>query len=174
MRAALGFLADLDSLVCCIHYMLTHFHNFPYNYRSDIMLVPLRNGNIWKCSLKKSHCVQINLGKFNSDFSKYPLIRNKLRTHMNQRIKGLFINYLNIMFCVLKETSPRDDSFTHTIYLFEMARTQYGKKLIINNQFWRYIFLYFSPYNSNSRYFKIKSLDPMPSIFQDLTVYQNV
>ena len=33
---------------------LTHFHYF----RFDIMLVPLRNGNIWKYSLKKSNCVQ--------------------------------------------------------------------------------------------------------------------
>ena len=36
MRAALGFLADLDTLMCCIHYILMHFHYFPHNYCSDI------------------------------------------------------------------------------------------------------------------------------------------
>ena len=53
MRAALGFLADVESLVCCIDYTLTHFHNFPHNYRSDIMLVPLRNGNIFEIFFKE-------------------------------------------------------------------------------------------------------------------------
>ena len=118
MRAALGFLVDLDSLVCCIPYILTHFHIFPHNYRSDIMLVPLRNGNIWKYSLKKSNFVQLNLGKLNSDFSKYPLIRNKFRTHWNQRIEGLFMSYLKYYVCVRKRSvSPRRFFYAHKIFV---------------------------------------------------------
>ena len=52
---SLPFICELhwvSSPVCCIHYILTNFHYFPHNYRSDIMLVPSRKGSIWKYSLK--------------------------------------------------------------------------------------------------------------------------
>ena len=78
MRAALGFLADLDSLVSCIDYILTHFHYFPHNYRSDIMLVPLRNENIWKYFVKEIKLCTVKPREMELRFFEIPPSLNKI------------------------------------------------------------------------------------------------
>ena len=113
----LRWVTSLISIVLCvcIHYMI----HSTYNYRSDITLIPLRNGNI----CKKSNCAQQNLGKLNSDFSKYPLIRNKFRNTLESENIGPVYELFKICFVCVKETSPRDVSFMHTLYLLDRENT---------------------------------------------------
>ena len=69
------------------------------------------------------------------------------------------------MFWCLKETSPRDISFTHQKHMFDRKKNCCLSFLV------GYILLCLIPYNSNFQYFEIKPLVPRTSNLRDSTIH---